>query len=232
MAARLVVSLSGIGTRTLERCAELSGQLAQRNVPLSMLFAPRFRDAAEWVRQRQAAGDALLMHGFDHTADPRGRALALGRKAEFAALPAHEAGLRLTAAMLAFSRVGLATDCFAPPRWLASHGTLNALRRKGFALCADLGAVRDLRFGTVHKGRVQGFGHGDLAEPWWCYAFVLGAARTARRGGLVRLAVDAADLARSGPRQALLDAVDIALHHGAEPVTYPDLLKARLARAG
>jgi hypothetical protein len=60
---------------------------------------------------------------------------------------------------------------------------------------------------------------------------VLGAARTARRGGLVRIAVDAADLARSGPRQAVLDAVDIALHHGAVAVTYPDLLKAPLARA-
>lgn len=231
MAARLVVSLSGIGTRTLDRCAELSAQLSKRGVPLSLLFAPRVSGSADWVRERQAAGDALLLHGFDHAAEPRGRSVVLGRRAEFAALPAHEAGLRLAAALLELGRTGLVTDCFAPPRWLVSHGTLNALRRKGFALCADLGAVRDLRLGTVHRGRVQGFGHGELAEPWWCYVFVLGAARTARRGGLVRLAVDASDLARSGPRQAVLDAVDIALHHGAVAVTYPDLLKAPLARA-
>ena len=231
MTARLVVSLSGIGTRTLDRCADLGAELSRRDVPLSMLFAPRVSDAAEWVRARQAAGDALLMHGFDHTADPRSRALALTRRAEFAALPAHEAGLRLTAAMLAFARVGLATGSFAPPRWLVSHGSLTALRRRDFALCADVTGVRDLRTGLVHKGRVLGLGHGDRTEPWWCYAMVLGAARTARRGGLVRLAVDASDLARSGPRQALLDAVDITLHHGAVAVTYPDLLKAPLARA-
>ena len=49
---------------------------------------------------------------------------------------------------------------------------------------------------------------------------VLGAARAARRGALVRLAVDATDLSRFGRRSALLDAVDIALHHGAQPGTY------------
>jgi predicted deacetylase len=57
-------------------------------------------------------------------------------------------------------------------------------------------------------------------EPWSCFALVLGVARAARRGGLVRLSVDAADLARPGPRQAILDAIDIATHHGAEPSTY------------
>jgi hypothetical protein len=39
----------------------------------------------------------------------------------------------------------------------------------------------------------------------------------------VRLAVDASDLSRSGRRAALLDAVDIALHHGAQPGTYAAL---------
>lgn len=234
MTARLVVSLSGITARTLDRCAELSVELARRSVPLSLLFAPRVsgsREAVDWVRDRGSAGDALILHGFDHAAEPRARMIALGRKAEFAALPAHEAGLRLTAAILELGRAGLATDAFAPPRWLASHGALIALRRKGFALCADLTAVRGLQSGTVYKARVLGFGHGDLTEPWWCYALVLGAARAARRSGLVRIAADAADLVRPGPRQALLDAVDIALHHNAAPTTYPDLIRAPLARA-
>jgi uncharacterized protein len=223
MAARLVVSLSGIGARTLDRCAELSTELTRRGVPLSLLFAPRVSDAVEWVRHRHTAGDALLLHGFDHA--------KFGRRAEFAALPTHEARLKLTAAVLSLGRHGLTTDSFVPPRWLASVGTLTALRRMGFALCADLTGVRDLSTNTVHKGRIHGFGHGEKTEPWWCYALVLGAARQARRGGLVRIAVDGADLARSGPRQAVLDAVDIALHHGATPITYPDLITARSARA-
>jgi predicted deacetylase len=211
---RLVVSLSGINARTVDRCAELSLELARRNVPLSLLFAPRVAgsDATviEWVRERCAAGDALLLHGFDHAAEPRGRGVGLGRRAEFAALPAHEAGLRLTAATAALERVGLSATCFAPPRWLASRGTLIALQRKGFRLCAEVGAVRDLRTDTVYKGRVA---------PWW--------GRHSRRGGLIRFAVDSSELARPG----LLDAVDSALHHGASAITYPDLLTPPLARA-
>lgn len=226
-----MVSLSGIGARTLDRCTDLAAELAQRRVPLSLLFAPHLAGSGEPVEWVRTHGDALLIHGFDHAADPRSRSLALGRRAEFAALPAHEANLRLTAAVRALEQVGLETTSFAPPRWLASRGTLTALRHRDFRLCAELTGVRDLRFGIVHKGRVMGFGHGERTEPWWCYALVLGAGRQARRGGLIRIAVDSADLGRSGPRQAVLDAVDIALHHGAEGITYPDLLSRPLAQA-
>jgi predicted deacetylase len=230
--ARLLVSLSGINVRTLDRAAALSDELAARGVPLSLLLAPRVAGADQtaavlgWVGERRAAGDALLQHGYEHATAPRA-----SRRGEFAALPAHEAGLRLSAAATAMERLGLRPDGFVPPRWLASPGTLVALRRTGFVLCADLLGVRDLRAGTVHRGRVQGFGFGERAEPWWCFALVMGAARMARRGGIVRLAAGTADLVRPGPRQALLDAVDIALHHGARAVTYPGLVTAAPARA-
>jgi uncharacterized protein len=232
VSARLLVSLSGITARTLDHGADLTDELASRGVPLSLLLAPRVagadqrRPVLSWVRERLAAGDALLQHGFDQSSEPRSR-----RRAEFAALPAHEAGLRLIAANATMERLGLEPHGFVPPRWLASPGTLVALRRKGFTMCADLVGVRDLRTGTVHRGRVQGFGVSERTEPWWCFALVMGAARTARRGGLVRLAADTADLARPGPRQALLDAVDIALHHGARPTTYADLVTTRHTRA-
>jgi predicted deacetylase len=236
--ARLLVSLSGINAGTLDRGAGLSAELASRGVPLSLLLAPRVagadqpRAVLDWVRERRAAGDALLQHGSDHRTDhtTEPRPVVGRRRAEFAALPAHEAGLRLIAAGAAMERIDLEPEGFVPPRWLASPGTLVALRRAGFALCADLVGVRDLRAGTVHRGRVWGFGFGERTEPWWCFALVMGAARAARRGGVVRLAIDTADLTRSGPRQALLDAVDIALHHGARAVTYPELVRPRSAR--
>lgn len=227
--ARLIVSLSGIRPSTLDVATTLSGELDARNVALSLLVVPRVPGPVGWLRERQRAGDAVLQHGYDHTADPIGawgaRTVArIGRRAEFAALPAHEAGLRIVAGAVLLERLGLPTDTFAAPRWLASPGTMDALRRRGFSLCADATAVRDLRSGLVHRSRVLGFGNwGEQAEPWWCRALVLGAARAARRGGLVRLAVDAVDLTRPGRRGALLDAVDLALHHGARPHTYTDL---------
>jgi predicted deacetylase len=235
--AQLMVSLSGINAWTLDRSAALSEELASRDVPLSMLFAPKIAGAdqpkavLDWVRGQRAAGNALLQHGYDHPADPKTRTVR--RRGEFASLPAHEAKLRLTAASTTMERLDLTTDAFVPPRWVASPGTLLALRHKGFTLCADLMGVRDLRTDSVHRGRVHGFGFGfgERAEPWWCFALVMGTSRAARRGHLIRLAVDTADLSRSGSRQALLDAIDIALHHAATPVTYPALLTRQRSQA-
>jgi len=236
VAAALLVSLSGIRSETLDACAELTAELDVRRVPASLLVMPRNpggATAVSWIRQRRQRGDAVLAHGYDHTADPLGAwgsktVARLGRRAEFADLPAHEAGLRLDAANILLERIDLRTDAFAPPRWLASAGTLQALRQRGYRLCAEATAVRDLHTHQVHRGRTLGFGMlglapGERATPLWCRAMVLGAARTARRGGLVRIAVDAADLASSGRRAALLAAVDIALYHRAHPCTYARL---------
>ncbi|ONI82337.1 DUF2334 domain-containing protein [Saccharothrix sp. ALI-22-I] len=222
MVADLVVSLSGIGPSTLARCADLADELDRRRVPLSLLLAPRKAvpgEALNWVRTRVAAGDALVLHGFDHQPDPTHRAVSLRRRAEFSALPAHEAGLRLVAARTALARLGLTTDLFAPPGWLASPGTVVALKRHRFAVCADMAGVRDLRTGEVRTGRVR-----MLSEHW---SYLLGTGRAARRGGLVRIGVDAASLDRLGPREVLLEAVDLALHHGASPMTYSSTASPR-----
>jgi predicted deacetylase len=222
MVAELVVSLSGVGPSTLARCADLAAELDRRRVPLSLLLAPRQAVADEvsgWVRRRVAAGDALVLHGFDHQPNPARRAVALRRRAGFAALPAHEAGLRLVAARAAVARSGLATDLFAPPGWLASPGTVVALRRHRFAVCADMAGVRDLRTGDVRPGRVRMVG-----EHW---RHLLGVGRAVRRGGLVRLGVDAVELDRLATREAVLEAVDLALHHGATATTYSSTASPR-----
>ncbi|RZQ65469.1 DUF2334 domain-containing protein [Amycolatopsis suaedae] len=225
----MLVSLSGVRARTLHLCADLAAELDHRSVPLSILFTPPSDDedpaVAAWLRQRSRAGDGILLHGYDHSVPPSSRAVTLGRRAEFADLPAHEARLRLIAATAALDRAGLHAEGFAPPRWLASRGTLAALRERGFLFCADTSSVRDLRTGVVRRARVQGFGsQRQRTETLRCFALVLWAARAARRGGLVRLGVDAGDLTRPGRRQAFLDAVDQALEQGATGSTYAQTL--------
>jgi hypothetical protein len=229
---RLLVSLSGTTPRTLHRCADLAAELERRRVPLSILHVARTENGpvTAWVRGRSAAGDSVLLHGYDHRVAPTHRAVQLGRKAEFAALPAHEARLRLIAAKAALDSTGVTVDGFAPPRWLASSGTLQALREHGFTLCADLVSVRDLVTGEVRRARVQEFtSQSHRTETVRCFALVLAAARAARRGGLVRLDIDAMDLARPGLRQAFLDAVDVALENRAFGSTYGSLRHAAAA---
>lgn len=189
---------------------------------MSFLVAPRIKggyrldeDAATvgWLTTRREAGDAIVLHGF-------GEAATKKRRGEFATLPAHEANLRLMAADRVMEHLGLRTRLFAAPGWAVSQGTVSALPRNGFRLLAGLSEITDLVRNTSVRARVLGIGEGFLSEPWWCRTLVLSAERTARRDGIVRVAVAARHLRRPGPRQAMLDAVDLALMHHCVPAVY------------
>ncbi|MGE0214273.1 DUF2334 domain-containing protein [Mycolicibacterium sp.] len=222
MARALIVSISGVSDRTLADVDTFRGQLADRGVPASFLVAPRLaggyrldRDpgTVEWLTGQRDRGDAIVLHGFDEAATK-------ARRGEFAALPAHEANLRLTAADRTLEHLGLRTRLFAAPRWNVSEGTITVLPRNGFRLLAGLNGITDLVRGQTVRARVLGIGEGFLTEPWWCRTLVLSAERTARRAGVVRVAVAARHLRRSGPRQAMLDAIDLALMHSCIPSVY------------
>ncbi|WP_029113209.1 DUF2334 domain-containing protein [Mycobacterium sp. URHB0044] len=222
MAGELIVSISGIKDATIDDVDAFRSELEARRVPVSLLVAPRLkggyrldadRATVEWLRQRRAAGDAVVLHGYDEAATKK-------RRGEFATLPAHEANLRLMGADRVLEHVGLRTRLFAAPGWTVSQGAMIALPRNGFRLVAGIGGVTDLVRQTTVRSRVLGIGEGFLTEPWWCRTLVLAAERTARRSGTLRLAVSAKQLHKPGPRQALLDAIDLALMHRCAPAVY------------
>ena len=216
------MSISGISEQTLPDVAAFCAQLEERAVPCSFLVAPRLKggyrldrdpSTVEWLAARRNGGDAIVLHGFDEAATKK-------RRGEFATLPAHEANLRLMGADRVFEYLGLRTRLFAAPGWTVSQGTINALPRNGFRLLAGLSGISDLVRKTTVRARVLGIGEGFLSEPWWCRTLVLSAERTARRAGIVRVAVAARHLHRPGPRQAMLDAIDLALMHQCTPAVY------------
>lgn len=222
MTGTLIVSVSGLRDRSTEDIAEFSSLLEKRNVPVSYLVAPRLAggyrlladtSTVDWLRGRRQHGDAIVLHGFDVPASKKHRR-------EFADLPAHEASLRLMAADRVLEHVGLRTRLFVPPNWTASTGTVSALPDKGFRLLSEMGSVTDLVRKNTIRARVLGIGAGFLTETWWCRTLVLSAERIARRGGVVRLSVSARQLGRPGPRQAMLDAIDLSLMHGARAGVY------------
>jgi uncharacterized protein len=222
VAGQLIVSVSGISDRTLTEVDAFCDLLDARGVPASFLVAPRIKggyrldsDAPTvgWLADRRERGDAIVLHGFDDAATKK-------RRGEFATLPAHEANLRLMAADRVLEHLGLRTRLFAAPGWTVSQGTVTALPRNGFRLLAGLSGITDLVRQTMVRARVLGIGEGFLSEPWWCRTLVLAAERTARRDGIVRVAVHARHLRRPGPRQAMLDAVDLALMHQCTPAVY------------
>jgi len=233
VAGQLIVSVSAISERTLGDIAGVRDELASRSVPVSLLASPRLkggyrldRDAAtvDWLAARRTDGDAIVLHGYDEAATKR-------RRAEFAVLPAHEANLRLMAADRVLDHLGLRTRLFAAPGWAVSPGAAKVLPRNGFRLLAGLSDITDLVRDTSARARVLGIGEQFLSEPWWCRTLVLAAERVARRGGIVRLTVSGRNLRKPGPRQALLDAVDLALMHGCVPTVYRWLPDPVLAAA-
>jgi predicted deacetylase len=222
VAGQLIVSVSGVSERTLDDVEAFRAELDARAVPVSFLVAPRLKGGyrldrdpltVEWLAARRAHGDAIVLHGFDEAATKK-------RHGEFATLPAHEANLRLTGADRVLEHLGLRTRLFAAPGWTVSAGTVTALPRNGFRLLAGLSGITDLVRQTTVRARVLGIGEGFLTEPWWCRTLVLSAERTARRAGIVRVAVAARQLRRPGPRQAMLDAMDLALMHRCTPAVY------------
>jgi uncharacterized protein len=222
VAGQLIVSISGISEQTLPDVEAFCAQLEARAVPSSFLVAPRLKggyrldrdpSTVEWLAARRSRGDAIVLHGFDEAATKK-------RRSEFATLPAHEANLRLMGADRVLEHLGLRTRLFAAPGWTVSQGTISALPRNGFRLVAELSGITDLVRNATVRARVVGIGEGFLSEPWWCRTLVLSAERTARRAGVVRVAVAARHLHRPGPRQAMLDAIDLALMHQCVPAIY------------
>ncbi len=222
VAGQLIVSISGISDRTIADVAAFRAYLDARGVPASFLVAPRIKggyrldrddETVDWLVDRRAKGDAIVLHGYDEAATK-------ARRGEFATLPAHEANLRLMGADRILEHLGLRTRLFAAPGWNVSQGALKALPRNGFRLVAGVSGITDLVREQTVRTRVLGIGEGFLAEPWWCRTLVLSAERTARRAGIVRVAVAARHLRRPGPRQAMLDAVDLALLHSCVPTVY------------
>jgi predicted deacetylase len=222
VAGQLIVSISGISENSLADVEAFCAQLDERAVPCSFLVAPRLNggyrldkdaETVDWLAERRNRGDAIVLHGFDEAATKK-------RRGEFATLPAHEANLRLMGADRVLEHLGLRTRLFAAPGWSVSEGTLMALPRNGFRLLAGLSGITDLVRRTTVRTRVLGIGEGFLTEPWWCRTLVLSAERAARRAGIVRVAVAARHLHRPGPRQAMLDAVDLALMHQCVPSVY------------
>jgi predicted deacetylase len=218
----LIVSISGIKDRTIDDVADFRAELEARRVPVSLLVAPRLKGGyrldedpatVEWLRLRRTVGDALVLHGYDEAATKKLRG-------EFATLQAHEANLRLMGADRVLEHLGLRTRLFAAPGWNVSQGAVTALPRNGFRLLAGINGITDLVRHTTVRARVLGIGEGFLTEPWWCRTLVLAAERTARRSGIVRVAVAARQLRRPGPRQAMIDAIDLALMHQCTPAVY------------
>jgi uncharacterized protein len=229
---RLLVSVSGLTPGApLDAAVALADALDARRVPLTLLVGPQpHPEVAAWAAARRRAGDVALLHGTRVGADRagtmhRGAAPEAPHLRPYRRLPAHEAGLRLTAALRARDALGLAVDGFAAPGWSTSPGTRRALAAAGVGLCLDdtgvhrLGvggaAVRSWRGPVVTGEQRQGSRRALLAR----------SARRRPEPDLVHLA-----LTTTTPAAGAGALVDAALGAGTTPLAGSELVARRVPR--
>ncbi|MGH3492852.1 MAG: DUF2334 domain-containing protein [Sciscionella sp.] len=215
MAGTLLLSLSGISTATLPACGRFLDAARGLGVRTTLLIGPRSLTAPllDWLGEY---AEPVAMHGFDSQLRAGGGRRGLRPAGEFAAIGAHEAQLRLTAARRIFDAAGLRADCFVPPRWAASLASRTVLLRNGFRLCPLAGAVLDLQRGTSWPSRVITLGASGQPR-----SRVL--QRATRGAGLLRYAVRAEDLARTGVLPGALRTLQGAVANGVDSIGYPEL---------
>lgn len=190
----------------LDAAVALADVLDARRVPATWLVGPRpHPEVAVWATARRRVGDVVLLHGTRPQSEP-------GRP--YRRLPAHEAGLRLTAALRSRDALGLAVDGFAAPGWTVSGGTRAALATAGLGLLVDDAGAH--RLGA--DGAAVRTWRGPVAGPT--------GARRPRRG---RADPELAHLALpvDTPPATVGALVDEALAGGATPLGAGELLPRR-----
>jgi predicted deacetylase len=239
----LVVSVHDVSPATAEQTARWCRDLDGLGVPSSLLVIPghwrgqTLADAPDFARVlagRVRGGDDLVLHGWTHCAGDEGtvwrravgQAVARGA-AEFAALNRSQAVARLAAGQAVMRQLGLETEGFTPPGWLASPSAIQALAAAGFRYVTTHRGVlslpdRRLRPGFALSHRPTG----GIGQHLAAYLMAHLARRKATHGGLIRIALHPDDLAQSGLRDVTLRTIDGALLAGARPVTYTALARS------
>ena len=168
----VVVSLHDVAPPTREKTARIIDELTQLGVRCcSLLVVPNYHQSGSsfadaefvrWLRQLEAAGHEVVMHGYYHARpvsdheDFRNRLITrvyTNGEGEFYDLPYDEAFRRISEARDEFRNAGLKPHGFIAPAWLLSSEAERAARDCELEYTTRLRTVRDLRHGHTYAAR-------------------------------------------------------------------------------
>jgi len=162
----LAVSVHDVSPLTRDAVDRMLADLAGSGIGVtSLLVVPDHHHKADidkdpaflaWLREKQAAGHEIILHGFYHRREPRPNA-GLRQKlvtehytageGEFFDLGYEEARERMEDGREMLTGAGLDVVGFIAPAWLLGDEAEQAARNLGFAYTTRLGGVLDLRSG-------------------------------------------------------------------------------------
>ncbi len=150
MPPSLIASIHDVAPSTFDDVQAIAALLDDLHIRhLSLLVVPHHHTGralsedqglVDWLRERQAAGDEILLHGYEHrlARPPRSRAQALRIRAlsrgegEFANLGYAEAAARLGRGRELLAACGLGATGFVAPAYLLSPAAREAVADAGF----------------------------------------------------------------------------------------------------
>ena len=208
----LVVSLHDVAPFSRPAAEKIVADLARRGIHVcSLLVVPNYhgtgesmddRDFVNWLRDLEAAGHEVVIHGYFHQRPPRARESLRDRfltryytraEGEFYDLEYEEALRRITEARAKFAAVGLTPRGFIAPAWLLGSEAEQAVADAELEYTTRLTTVRDLRKQENFFARSLVY---SVSKPWrratsLCWNGVL--ARLSAETPLLRLAVHPPD---------------------------------------
>jgi predicted deacetylase len=162
----LVVSLHDVAPSNRETCERILSELTKVGAHVcSLLVVPDYhhqgsamedRPFVAWLRELEAHGHEIVIHGYFHERPRRTNETAWQRmltrfytndEGEFYDLDYDEAFRRITAARDSFHDSGLTPRGFIAPAWLLSSEGERAARDAELEYCTRFRTVRDLRSG-------------------------------------------------------------------------------------
>jgi predicted deacetylase len=246
MTCTMILSIHDVAPATWDQTRSWLAHLDARGLPATLLVVagpwrgPRLdqaSDVIEGLHTACSAGHEISLHGWDHAAAPLGRhqvmrsGLARIRVrgcGEFATLDSAAALRRLARGLEILHRSGFTPTGFTPPGWLASPGTLEAMRSLPLRYTTSQWAIRDLR--TWRRIKIPALSHrpgSSLAGVGARSLLAIGRHRL-DTGRALRLALHPDDLHDRRLVNATLALIEIGLDKGARFMTYDAAVRRRI----
>lgn len=236
----LVVSVHDVAPATFERSDRLVKILESRGVRASLLVIPgvwkghgplsddRF---SAWLREVKGRGHEIIQHGLHHVAvhSRGGLRTRLGRLIgrgceEFWDLSPSEAYELACKGRLLLSAVGVCPKGFIAPAWLASRGTMRALRELEFEYSTTHSRILDLDSMTSVRSFALSQRPGSSTTLFAAIVIRLLGLFIMRSGGVVRVALHPDDLDSNIALWSSLRTIDDAMRSGRPSVTYGEVV--------
>ena len=246
-----VVSVHDVAPATRPACERIIREVTQAGVTAcSLLVVPNYHRSGEscddrqfvrWLREMEADGHEVVIHGYFHQRPPVARETMRARfltryytrdEAEFYDLPYEEAFSRIVTARERFAAAGLTPRGFIAPAWLLGPEAERAAADAEMEYTTRLTEVRDLRRAEGYRARSLVYsvrsGWRRAASLAWNGALSLALARSP----LMRLSIHPPDVAHPAIWNQIMRIVD-RLTHARSTTTYCGwIAEARLRRGG